>query len=231
MSIKDSKILIVEDETHINRLIELVLQSDGYFNIEKTFDGKEALEKIEQNPPDLILLDVMIPNIDGFELAKIIKNNPCLKNIQIIMLTAKKMEEDILNGFKNGAIDYITKPFSNKILLARIKAHLENAPQISEKRFKNISLNDSNYTVKTNDETIDLTPFEFKLLKLFLSNIDRVFSRGQLLEYLRGNDGFEVSERAIDVQILNLRRKLKNFGKNIKTIRGFGYKLEGNTNE
>lgn len=231
MSIKDSKILIVEDETHINRLIELVLQSDGYFNIEKTFDGKEALEKIEQNPPDLILLDVMIPNIDGFALAKIIKNNPCLKNIQIIMLTAKKMEEDILNGFKNGAIDYITKPFSNKILLARIKAHLENAPQISEKRFKNISLNDSNYTVKTNDETIDLTPFEFKLLKLFLSNIDRVFSRGQLLEYLRGNDGFEVSERAIDVQILNLRRKLKNFGKNIKTIRGFGYKLEGNTNE
>lgn len=231
MSIKDSKILIVEDETHINRLIELVLQSDGYFNIEKTFDGKDALEKIEQNPPDLILLDVMIPNIDGFELAKIIKNNPCLKNIQIIMLTAKKMEEDILNGFKNGAIDYITKPFSNKILLARIKAHLENAPQISEKRFKNISLNDSNYTVKTNDETIDLTPFEFKLLKLFLSNIDRVFSRGQLLEYLRGNDGFEVSERAIDVQILNLRRKLKNFGKNIKTIRGFGYKLEGNTNE
>lgn len=231
MSIKDSKILIVEDETHINRLIELVLQSDGYFNIEKTFDGKDALEKIEQNPPDLILLDVMIPNIDGFALAKIIKNNPCLKNIQIIMLTAKKMEEDILNGFKNGAIDYITKPFSNKILLARIKAHLENAPQISEKRFKNISLNDSNYTVKTNDETIDLTPFEFKLLKLFLSNIDRVFSRGQLLEYLRGNDGFEVSERAIDVQILNLRRKLKNFGKNIKTIRGFGYKLEGNTNE
>lgn len=231
MSIKDSKILIVEDETHINRLIELVLQSDEYFNIEKTFDGKEALEKIEQNPPDLILLDVMIPNIDGFELAKIIKNNPCLKNIQIIMLTAKKMEEDILNGFKNGAIDYITKPFSNKILLARIKAHLENAPQIFEKRFKNISLNDSNYTVKTNDETIDLTPFEFKLLKLFLSNIDRVFSRGQLLEYLRGNDGFDVSERAIDVQILNLRRKLKNFGKNIKTIRGFGYKLEGNTNE
>lgn len=231
MNIKDSKILIVEDETHINRLIELVLQSDGYFNIEKTFDGKEALEKIEQNPPDLILLDVMIPNIDGFELAKIIKNNPCLKNIQIIMLTAKKMEEDILNGFKNGAIDYITKPFSNKILLARIKAHLENAPQISEKRFKNLSLNDSNYTVKTNDEIIDLTPFEFKLLKLFLSNIDRVFSRGQLLEYLRGNDGFEVSERAIDVQILNLRRKLKNFGQNIKTIRGFGYKLEGNTNE
>ena len=123
-NINEAKILIVEDEPQINRLIELVLRSDGFYKIKKAFDGKEALEIIKSDLPDLILLDVMIPEIDGFELCKIIKENDDFKSIQVIMLTAKKMEEDILKGFENGAVDYISKPFSNKILLARIKAHL-----------------------------------------------------------------------------------------------------------
>ena len=123
---KDSKILIVEDEQHINRLIELVLLTDGYYKIRKAYDGEEALKLIKEDKPDLILMDVMIPEIDGFTLCKIIKDDDYLKSIQVIMLTAKKLEDDILNGFKTGAIDYITKPFSNKILLARINAHLEN---------------------------------------------------------------------------------------------------------
>ena len=229
MNIKQAKILIVEDEPQINRLIELVLISDGFCNIKKAFDGTEALELIKKDKPDLILLDVMIPEINGFDLCKIIKNDVYLKSIQVIMLTAKKMEEDVLKGFKNGAIDYISKPFSNKILLARIKAHLLNADSKNEN--EGIKIDDLKKTVTLFGRQVDLTRFEFEILKILLSSKGVVFSRSQLLNYLRGDDGFNVSERAIDVQIVNLRRKLGDFGANIETIRGMGYKLKEFANE
>ena len=137
-NIKNAKILVVEDEPQINRLLELVLQSDGYCQIYKAFDGEEALEIIKIEKPDLILMDIMIPKIDGFRLCKIIKEDLNLVNTQVIILTAKKMEEDILQGFENGAIDYISKPFNNRILLARIKAHLLNSKfSNSSKVYKN----------------------------------------------------------------------------------------------
>ena len=224
---KDAKILIVEDEPQINRLIELVLQSAGYYKIKKAYDGKEALELIYNNKPDLILLDVMIPEIDGFSLCKMIKEDNNLNSVQIIMLTARKMEEDILQGFENGAIDYIAKPFSNKILLARIKAHLENSyTNLSTKIYKDILLDDKRKSVSINGNPIELTKFEYIILETFMSNIGIVFSRSQLLSYLRGDGSFEVSERAVDVQIVNLRRKLRSFGANIETVRGMGYKLK-----
>lgn len=227
---KDSKILIVEDEQHINRLIELVLLTDGYYKIRKAYDGEEALKLIKEDKPDLILMDVMIPEIDGFTLCKIIKDDDYLKSIQVIMLTAKKLEDDILNGFKTGAIDYITKPFSNKILLARLNAHLENVNS-DIKLYKDVVLDEKSFAVKVNNKAVELTHFEFKLIKLFISNAGKVFSRSALLQYLRGDEGFDVSERAIDVQILNLRRKLGSLGENIKTVRGFGYKLKGLNDE
>lgn len=228
----DAKILIVEDEKHINRLIELVLISGGYYKIRKAFDGAEALSLIKQDKPDLILLDVMLPEIDGLTLCRTIKNDTFLKSTKIIMITAKKMEEDILQGFEHGAIDYITKPFSNKILLARVNAHLENSSlNNSSKTYNDLFLDEEKYIIKVRENSINLTPFEFKLIKLFVSNPEKVFSRSQLLSHLRGDDGFEVSERAIDVQILNLRRKLGGFGKNIETVRGIGYKLKGISNE
>ena len=225
MDIKGAKILIVEDEPQLNRLIELVLQSDGFYNIKKTFDGKEALNIIKADKPDLILLDVMLPSINGFDLCKQIKSDEYLKTIQVIMLTAKKMEEDIIEGFESGAIDYISKPFSNKVLLARIKAHLNNF-NFSACRYKNIKIDDIKKCVTIDDAEIELTRFEFKILKILIANVGVVFSRSQLLLYLRGDDGFNVSERAMDVQILNLRRKLGNIGSNIETIRGIGYKLK-----
>lgn len=228
---KDAKILIVEDEPHINRLIELVLISGGYYKIRKAYDGQEALDLINQDKPDLILMDVMIPEINGLALCKIIKGNPVLKSIQVIMLTAKKLEEDVLSGFESGAVDYITKPFRNKILLARINAHLNNSGVQQVQTYKDLELDNERLVVKLCGETINLTHFEFKILELFLNNIDKVFSRSQLLLYLRGNDGFEVSERAVDVQIMNLRRKLGDLGQNIETVRGFGYKLKGKNNE
>ncbi|MBR6299115.1 MAG: response regulator, partial [Candidatus Gastranaerophilales bacterium] len=179
MNIKQAKILIVEDEPQINRLVELVLISGGFCNIKKAFDGIEALELIKKDKPDLILLDVMIPEINGFDLCKIIKNDIYLKSIQVIMLTAKKMEEDILKGFESGAIDYILKPFSNKILLARIKAHLLNTS--SENENKSIKIDDLKKTVTLFDRQIDLTRFEFEILKILLSSKGVVFSRSQLL--------------------------------------------------
>lgn len=225
--ITDAKILIVEDEPQINRLIELVLQSDGYYKIKKAFDGKEAFEIINAQKPDLILMDVMLPELDGFSLCKLIKEDKNLSSIQIIMLTAKNMEEDILKGFENGAIDYISKPFSNKILLARIKAHLMNSNfNGMVKTYKDIILDNNRKSVKINGKQIELTKFEFIILETFMSNIGIVFSRSQLLSYLRGDDGFEVSERAVDVQIVNLRRKLSEFGTCIETVRGMGYKLK-----
>lgn len=226
-SYKKAKILIVEDEQHINRLIELVLLSDGYHRIQKAYDGNEAFSIVKRDKPDLVLLDVMIPGIDGFTLCKLIKDDPELNSVQIIMLTAKNLEEDILKGFEYGAIDYISKPFSNKILLARTRAHLSNLNKRDNIiNYKNLALDLEKVIVKIDDKIIDLTNFEFKILYTFLTNIGIVFSRSQLLSYLRGNDGFDVSERAVDVQIVNLRRKLGAFGSNIETIRGFGYKLK-----
>ena len=227
MNIKDAKILVVEDEEHINRLIELVLISDGYYKIRKAFDGMEALDLIKMDKPDLVLLDVMLPELDGFSLCKIIKEDNNFKSIQVIMLTAKKMEEDILKGFDNGAIDYISKPFSNKILLARIKAHLENSRLQNEiQTYRGIKLDVNKKCVKVDKENVELTYFEFNILEYFISNQGTVFSRSKLLSLLRGDGGFEVSERAVDVQIVNLRRKIKDYGHYIETVRGVGYKLK-----
>lgn len=172
-------------------------------------------------------MDVMLPEIDGFSLCKLIKEDKKLNSTQIIMLTAKKMEEDILKGFEIGAIDYISKPFSNKILLARIRAHLMNSNfGSSQKVYKNIILDNNKKSLQIKDKYIELTKFEFIILETFMSNIGIVFSRSQLLSYLRGDNGFEVSERAVDVQIVNLRRKLGEFGACIETVRGIGYKLK-----
>ncbi len=224
---KNAKILIVEDEPQINRLIELVLQSDGYYNIRKAYDGQEAFKLIEAYKPDLILMDVMLPEIDGFTLCKKIKNDKKFCSIQVIMLTARRLEEDILQGFENGAVDYISKPFSNKILLARIKAHLNNSSVCNKaKLYKSLSLDSIRKSVTIDDKFVVLTKFEFVLLETFLSNVGVVFSRSQLLSFLRGDDGLEVSERAVDVQIVNLRRKLGDLGQNIETVRGLGYKLK-----
>lgn len=226
-NIHNAKILIVEDEIQINKLIELVLQSEGYYNIKKAFTGKEVLEILKTYKPDLILTDIMLPELDGFSLCKLIKQDNNFNSVQIIMLTARNLEQDVLKGFETGAVDYITKPFSNKILLARIKAHLQNSAfSNAEKSYKNIILDERCKTVKIKEKKIELTKFEFVILQIFMSNIGIVFSRSQLLSHLRGNDGFDVSERAIDVQIVNLRRKLGDFGACIETVRGMGYKLK-----
>jgi len=222
---KAAKILIVEDDESINRLINLALLSEGYYNIQKAFDGVTALGLINNSMPDIILLDIMLPELDGLSLCRKIKADKVLKSIPVIMITAKSLEEDVLNGFEAGAVDYITKPFSTKILLARIKAHLTKEIK-NILKYGEISLNKQERTLFINNEEIKLTSFEFEITALFLSHIGSVFTRAQLLAYLRGEDSYEISERAVDVQIVNLRKKLGIFGSNIETIRGVGYKLK-----
>ncbi len=226
--LENSKILVVEDEESISQLIGMVLTSGGFKNFRFADDGVNALNIVEQWVPDVVLMDVMLPGVDGLTLCKKIKQNPKFNSVKVIMLTARRLEEDILQGFENGAIDYITKPFSNKVLLARIKAQLASS-QPSEKAceifYKEFSINSDTQVAKLGSQELNLTYSEFEIMKLFVTNPGRVYSRSQLLNVLRGDDGFDIAERAIDVQIVNLRKKLGDFGSNIVTVRGVGYKL------
>lgn len=221
-----NKILIVDDEIDICDLIELNLRSNGFENIKIANDGKQAIELALSWLPDLILLDLMLPQIDGIEVCKTLKSQDTTKKIPIIMITAKSSEFDIVNGFECGANDYIVKPYSNKVLIARIKAQLRSAEKFECLSYKNLELNLSTHTVILNENNIDLTYSEFEILQTFLKHIGRVYSRSELISMLRGDDGFDITERAIDVQIVNLRKKLGNFGENIETVRGVGYKLK-----
>ena len=231
----NSKILIVDDEKDISDLIEMTLKSNGFKNIKKVFNGADALKCIEEWSPTLILLDLMLPEVDGLTICKKIKSNPLTENIPIIMITAKNEESDIVMGLELGANDYMTKPFSTKVLIARIRNQLRILETDNKKdtssiiQYKNLTVNKLNRSAIINNEELNLTYSEFELLVLFVSEPNRVYTRNQLLFHLKGDAGYEVSERAIDVQILNLRRKLKILGAEIESVRGIGYKLNEKT--
>lgn len=220
------KILVVDDEIDICELIELNLRSNGFEDIKFANDGKTALQIAQNWHPDLILLDLMLPEIDGMEVCRILKSQDDTKEIPIIMLTAKGSEFDIVNGFECGADDYVTKPYSNKVLIARIKAQLRNSVNQENLSYKDLILNLISHTVKLGSDEIDLTYSEFEILQAFIKHVGRVYTRSELISMLRGDDGFDITERAIDVQIVNLRKKLGEFGDNIETVRGVGYKLK-----
>ena len=220
------KILVVDDEIDICELIELNLRSYGFEDIKLANDGKTALQITQNWYPDLILLDLMLPEIDGMEVCRILKSQDDTKEIPIIMLTAKGSEFDIVNGFECGADDYVTKPYSNKVLIARIKAQLRNSVNQENLSYKDLILNLISHTVKLGSDEIDLTYSEFEILQAFIKHVGRVYTRSELISMLRGDDGFDITERAIDVQIVNLRKKLGEFGDNIETVRGVGYKLK-----
>ena len=224
----NEKILIVDDEKDICDLIELNLLSNGFKDIKTVHDGKSALEAVKEWFPDLILLDLMLPEIDGILVCRLLKANEELKNIPIIMLTAKSGEYDIVNGLECGADDYITKPFSNKILIARIRAQLRKTNRGKTIVYKDLLINTVTHTAKLNNKILELTYSEFEILSSFASYPERVYTRSELISMLRGDDGYDITERAIDVQIVNIRRKLGDFGSEyIKTVRGIGYKLGG----
>lgn len=228
------KILVVDDEYHIVELVKFNLESSGYEVIEAS-GGKEALYKIKSERPDLIVLDLMLPEIDGIEICKKVRNDVETESIPIIMLTAKSEETDKIVGLEIGADDYITKPFSVRELMARVKAVLRRNmdPKISELGDKELNIGEitiyqDRYEVLKSGEKLDLTLKEFELLNLLAKNRGKVLSRNYLLDEIWGYDYFGET-RTVDVHIRHLRKKIEDDDKNpklIETIRGIGYKFK-----
>lgn len=223
------KVLIVEDEEHIAELIKYNLEING-FDTSLAIDGYEATEKANLLVPDLILLDIMLPKRDGIEVCKILKTNNQTKDIPIIMLTAKSEELDKVLGLEIGADDYITKPFSVRELLARIKAVLRRSNKDKEKvetliRFGDIVIDIEKHTVAKDGKIIELTLKEFKLLKILAENKGKVLSRNFLLDEVWGYDYFGET-RTVDVHIRHLRKKIGDNMGIIETVRGVGYKIK-----
>ena len=223
-----ANILIVEDEESILELIAINLHQAG-FNPIRSLNAEYAETLIREALPDLIILDWMLPGMSGVEFAKRVRGNPNTKNIPIIMLTAKSDESNKLKGLDVGADDYMTKPFSPKELIARIKAVLRRKnPELVDEpiSIKGLALDPSKHLLQYNNKTIAIGPTEFKLLNFFMKNPDRVFSRNQILDKIWGNKS-DIDDRTVDVHIKRLRDTLKVSGQEslIKTIRGIGYRL------
>ena len=222
-------IAIVDDELDILDLVAINLEKTG-FQTAKFEDASGLLNFLESKIPDLIVLDLMLPDIDGFDVCKNLKKNDKFSSIPIIMLTAKGEETDRILGLEFGADDYIVKPFSPRELVARVKAVLRRSdPKQKEKEVlivgKILKINTNKFEVFVKDKKIDLTSTEFNLLKLLTKRIGWVYSRNQILDHLWGNDKI-VIDRTVDVHIKNLREKLGPAGKFIKNIRSVGYKIE-----
>jgi len=226
----DKLIFVVDDEKDIRELVSVNLKKYG-FKSKEFEDGKSLLKALEKTRPDLILLDIMMPGIDGIELTKIIKQEKQYKNIPLIMLTAKTDETDKIVGLEIGADDYVSKPFSPKELIARIKAVLRRYSEEKEEakskiiKYGSITIDEDKIQVSVNDKIVNLTATEFKLLKILINNKGRVCSREQLLDNLWGDEKI-VIDRTIDVHIKHLRDKLGPAGKMIKNMRSFGYKIQ-----
>lgn len=223
----EAKILVVDDEKNIVELIKFHLKKESYRIIE-AYRGKDAIELYRKEKPDLIILDLMLPDMGGFEVCKSIRKE---SKVPIIMLTAKGEEVDKILGFELGADDYITKPFSPRELLARIKAILKrsrmNPSEVNEISIGPFKINTTTREIYKGDKLLELKPKEFDLLKLFFTNPSRVFSRQYLLEQIWGYD-YLGDTRTVDVHIRRLRQKIEDDPDNpiyIRTVHGVGYKF------
>lgn len=224
-----SQILIIDDEQDILDLLSYNLKKEG-FSILTAKDGISAKEAARKTTPDLIILDLMLPGIDGLELCRFLKKDSKTASIPIIMLTAKGQEADKVTGLEMGADDYVTKPFSIKEITARVKALLRRSKkgttagkEIHEYGGLHVDL--SSHDVRVNGKLVMLSPLEFKLLKFFITHQERVYNRDQLLDLVWGDEAF-VEPRTVDVHIRRLREKIEPEGARlIKTVRGTGYRF------
>jgi two-component system phosphate regulon response regulator PhoB len=222
------KILVIEDDRDIAELIEFNLRAENY-RVELSHNGREGLQRTQKLPPDLILLDLMLPDLSGLEICKELKRNEKTKHIPIIMVTAKGTEVDRVVGFELGADDYLAKPFSTRELILRVKAILRRAQGKSQERPGEVhigilSLDPAKYEVKVKGQIVKLTALEFKLLKYLLDMKGRVATRDMLLDRVWGYDS-ELNTRTVDTHIKRLREKLGEAGKYIETLRGLGYRF------
>ncbi|MEC7641272.1 MAG: response regulator transcription factor [Nitrospinota bacterium] len=221
-------ILTVEDEQDIFELLRYNLLEEG-FRVTGATCGEDVLLVIRSDAPDLILLDLMLPGIDGLEVCRILKEDPATAPIPIIMLTAKGEEIDIVTGLELGADDYITKPFSPRVLVTRIKAVLRRkiVPTPEDKKiikFNDLEIHSGRHEVQVAGQPVTLTFTEFGILHFLAARPGWVFTRGQIVEAVRGDD-YSVTDRSVDFQIVGLRKKLGSSAGYIQTVRGVGYKF------
>ena len=221
-------VLVVEDEEDIMEVIRFNLEKEGY-EVHQALSGEKALQVIENNLPSLVLLDLMLPGINGLDLCRIFKQNDRTKAIPVIMLTAKSEDADIVAGLEMGAEDYITNPFSPRVLVARVRTVLRRRESgvkddSSVIQVEGMQIHPGRHEVTMGDNVVDLTPSEFRILHYLARRPGWVYSRDQIIDAIRGH-GYVVTDRAIDVQVVGLRKKLGDYGKLIETVRGIGYRF------
>lgn len=226
-----SLVMIIEDEEPLAMLLSYNLEKEGY-EVATVSNGLNAISEIERLMPSVILLDWMLPKISGVEICKLVRSKPDIKNIPIIMLTAKSQEEDKIKGLGAGADDYVTKPFSVPELMARVKTNMRRAPLFEEKEklivFEDITMDLTERKVRRGDNYLHLSPTEFRLLKMLLKEPGKVFSREVLLKSVWGENIY-VESRTVDVYIRRLRKTLNKYGPDyIRTVRANGYSIDKN---
>jgi two-component system phosphate regulon response regulator PhoB len=224
--------LIIEDEADIRELISFNLEMSGY-EVEKARDGEEGLAMARSSAFDLIILDLMLPGMDGLKVCSQLKREPDTKSVPVIMLTARSEDDDVVEGLETGADDYVTKPFSPRVLIARVKAALRRSESDagSDGDQNRIEIHDlvidaARHEVLLEGEQIILSATEFAILRFLAKNPGWVFSRNQIIDSVKGED-YPVTARSVDVQILGIRKKLGDRGSIIETVRGIGYRMKG----
>ncbi len=222
------RILVVDDEEDILELVRFHLTREGY-QLALASSGEEALKKAGRETFDLVVLDLMLPGLDGLEVAKALKSDAKTKTLPIIMLTAKGEDADIVTGLEIGADDYITKPFSPLVLTARVKAVLRRRSRAAVENTKTLTVHEleidpGRRSVTAGGAALDLTFTEFQLLCVLARRPGWVFTRSQIVDAVRGSD-YPVTDRSVDVQVVGLRKKLGSYGSYIETVRGVGYRF------
>lgn len=223
------KITLIEDEEDIRQLLFYNLEKEGY-SVSGYESGEKGLAAIKADPPDLVLLDMMLPGIGGMEVCRRLKQDVATRDIPVVIISAMGEESDIVAGLETGADDYLSKPFSPKILLARIRTVLRRVNQPLPDEDDVIQIDDlllvpRKFSVSIAGSTVDLTAGDFRLLHYLASHRGWVFTRYQIVDAIRG-EGYVVTERAIDVQVAGLRKKLGDYGLYIETVRGVGYRFK-----
>ncbi len=223
---RQPSLLVVEDELDLLEVLRFSLAREG-FEVRTATNGEDAIRLVRQHKPDLIVLDLMLPTIDGLSVCRALRRHEQTRDIPIVMLTAKGEETDIVKGLEAGADDYVTKPFSPKVLLARIQAVLRRAQPDSDRNSLEVAgilLDPDRHEVVADGRPVELTATEFNLLRLLMSRPGRVYTRQQIIESI--HDGYAaVTDRSVDVQIVSLRRKLGPLGSHVQTVRGVGYRF------